>query len=129
LRNHPTRNLITQTWGIGAPEPSVRSVPLAHRDWLLLCSDGLTDELEDDAIADILRRYSDPDAAADALIAGALAHGGRDNISVVIVEYDGPDGTSMALRNAAARLRWLGLIGALIVLVLAAWLLRVATPP
>ena len=123
LRNHPNRNLVTQTLGIGMPEPSVRSVPLRHGDWLLLCSDGLTDELEDEAIADILKRYADPDAAADALIAGALARGGRDNVSVVIVEYDGPDGASAAPHalNDPPKFRWLATVAALIALVLATW--------
>src|SRR5262245_12780411 len=47
LRGHPNKNLVTQTLGIGTPMPSVSTVPLRRRDWLLLCSDGLNDELED----------------------------------------------------------------------------------
>jgi serine/threonine protein phosphatase PrpC len=94
LRGHPNKNLVTQTLGIGTPEPSSITEPLRRGDWLLLCSDGLNDELEDSEIAKILRAHDAPDAAADALIGAALAHGGRDNVSAVLVEYDGPNGVS-----------------------------------
>jgi serine/threonine protein phosphatase PrpC len=100
MRGHPNKNLVTQTLGIGAPEPSVITEPLRKGDWLLLCSDGLNDELEDGEIAQILRAHGAPDAAADALIAAALARGGHDNVSAVIVEYDGPDGVSFDQRKA-----------------------------
>jgi protein phosphatase len=45
LRGHPNKNLVTQTLGIGTPEPSLINEPLRKGDWLLLCSDGLNDEL------------------------------------------------------------------------------------
>ena len=99
LRGHPNKNLVTQTLGIGTPEPSSITEPLRRGDWLLLCSDGLNDELEDSEIAKILRTHNAPDAAADALIAAALAHGGRDNVSAVLVEYDGPNGVSFEPEN------------------------------
>src|SRR6185503_19270234 len=88
MRGHPNKNLVTQTLGIGTPEPSVIDLPLRKGDWLLLCSDGLNDELEDQEIAAILRAHPSLDAAADELIAAALAKGGKDNVSVVLVEYD-----------------------------------------
>ena len=94
LRGHPNKNLVTQTLGIGAPEPSVSTLPLRTGDWLLLCSDGLNDELEDREIAAILGSHASAEEAADALIAAALAKGGKDNVSVVLVEYDGPTGIS-----------------------------------
>ena len=94
LRGHPHRNLVTQTLGIGAPQPSSVSEPLRRRDWLLLCSDGLNDELEDREIADTLRSQTTPEGAAAALVDAALARGGRDNVSAIVVEYDGPDGVS-----------------------------------
>jgi protein phosphatase len=128
LRHHPQRNLVTQTLGIGTPEPSVRTVPLHQHDWLLLCSDGLTDELEDVEIASILRRHTDPDTAADALIASTLAHGGKDNVSVVIVEYDGPETLGTATRTArtfsgAAKFWFAAAAGTLLALLLAVqWL-------
>ena len=58
LRGHPNKNLVTQTLGIGTPEPSSITEPLRRGDWLLLCSDGLNDELEDAEIAQILRAHN-----------------------------------------------------------------------
>jgi serine/threonine protein phosphatase PrpC len=107
LRGHPNKNLVTQTLGIGTPEPSSLTEPLRKGDWLLLCSDGLNDELEDAEIAKILRTHRAPDAAADALIAAALAHGGRDNVSAVLVEYDGPNGVSFDQKT----ILWLAVLG------------------
>ncbi len=107
LRGHPNRNLVTQTLGIGTPEPASLTEPLRKGDLLLLCSDGLNDELEDAEIANILRTHRAPDAAADALIAAALAHGGRDNVSAVLVEYDGPDGVSFDQKT----ILWLAVLG------------------
>ena len=53
----------------------------------LLCSDGLTDMVEDAEIADTLRGY-EPAAAVDHLIELALFHGGKDNVSVLLLEVD-----------------------------------------
>lgn len=96
LRAHPNRNLVTRTLGIGTPEPSTASLPLQRRDWLILCSDGLNDELEDREIAEVLRSHRQPEAATEALIEAALAKGGRDNVSAVVVEYDGPNAVSFS---------------------------------
>lgn len=125
LRNHPNRNLVTQTLGLGVPEPSVNTVPLRHQDWLLLCSDGLNDELEDEEIRHELQAHASPDAAADALIAAALAKGGRDNVSVVVIEYDGPDGPAevrTAFRSRTAVIWIVAVAGALTALLASFWL-------
>jgi protein phosphatase len=59
-------------------------------DRLLLCSDGLTDLVRDEAIADLLA-VEDADAAAAACVEAALAAGGRDNVTCVVVDVvDGP---------------------------------------
>ncbi|MFK7916279.1 MAG: PP2C family serine/threonine-protein phosphatase [Pseudomonadales bacterium] len=86
-RRHPQRNIITQTLGINRPQPDQRSVQLAHKDWLLLCSDGLTDELSDDRIASILSSHSSIDSARDALMKAALKATGRDNITILLLQY------------------------------------------
>jgi protein phosphatase len=96
LRGHPNRNLVTRTLGIGTPEASVAKVPLRRRDWLILCSDGLNDELEDREIAEVLRTHPQLELATEALIEAALAKGGRDNVSAVLVEYDGPDSVEVS---------------------------------
>jgi protein phosphatase len=125
LRHHPHRNLVTQTIGIGTPNPSVTNVSLRKGDWLLLCSDGLNDELEDREIADALKAHPEVAAAADALIAAALAKGGKDNVSVVLVEYDGPDGVSSPSVMSRTVMKWLpvaaGVLAACLVAVFMMW--------
>jgi protein phosphatase len=101
LRGHPHKNLVTQTLGIGEPTPASIDVPLRTGDWLVLCSDGLNDELDDAQIAAVLARHGFPDDAADALIEAAIANGGHDNVSVVLAEYDGPDGPAVPEESAA----------------------------
>ena len=89
VRQHPNRHMVTRTLGLGSPVPSRYDARLRGGDWILLCSDGLNDELTDEAIAAVLRKSRTPDEASEALIAAALDHGGNDNVSVVIVAYDG----------------------------------------
>jgi protein phosphatase len=57
-------------------------------DRLLLCSDGLTEMVTNEAIATVLRAESDPAAACKRLVAQANDAGGRDNITAVIVRFD-----------------------------------------
>jgi protein phosphatase len=84
---HPQRNIITRALGI---EPSVEvdhaELDAAIGDVFLLCSDGLFNEVDEDRIASVLRRLSDPSEAAAELVSLANAHGGRDNITVVVVQ-------------------------------------------
>ncbi len=98
-RTHPRRNIVTRALGI---EPFVRvdswTMPVIRGDRFVLCSDGLVDEVTDDEITEVLRAHADdPQAAADALVAAANAAGGRDNITVVVVDVlegdDPPDPT------------------------------------
>jgi PPM family protein phosphatase len=89
LRVHPLRNKVTQSLGIEQPVPSHGQTPLRRGDWVLLCSDGLTGELRDDEISTVLTTHRSLDGAADALINEALAKGGHDNVTVVLVEYTG----------------------------------------
>lgn len=89
IRSHPQANLVTRTLGHGEPLPSKMRKSLRSGDWILLCSDGLNDELDDQEMADILSSSSSVDEAVDRLLGAALAKGGRDNTSVAIVEYEG----------------------------------------
>ncbi len=86
-RNHPRRNIITRALGI---EPDVKvdwwTLPLIRGDRFLLCSDGLVDEVDDDVISETLALQADPQDAADALVALANDAGGRDNITVIVVD-------------------------------------------
>ncbi len=90
-RDHPKRNMVTQVLGLGEPQPDTHALPLQSGDWLVLCSDGLNDELTDAEITEeLVAADGDVEQVAELLIQRALAHGGRDNVSVVAVEYDGP---------------------------------------
>src|SRR4051794_21069273 len=86
-RSHPRRNIVTRALGI---EPTVRVdtwlVPMVHGDRFILCSDGLVDEVHDDEIAAIAIAAESPQDAADQLVAKANANGGRDNVTVVVVD-------------------------------------------
>ena len=86
-RSHPRRNIITRALGI---EPDVKvdwwTLPLIKGDRFLLCSDGLVDEVDDDAIKLTLTELTDPQLAAERLVEQANEAGGRDNISVIVVD-------------------------------------------
>jgi PPM family protein phosphatase len=80
------RNVILQAVGSSVRlEVVVTRTPLRPGDVVLLCSDGLSGVVEDEAIAAILRSNPDPEAACDALVAAANAAGGPDNITVVVL--------------------------------------------
>jgi serine/threonine protein phosphatase PrpC len=111
IRSHPLRHKIVQSLGNDAPEPAVADTPLRKGDWLLLCSDGLSGELRDDKIADELRAHPSLEGSADALINGALANGGRDNISVVLVEYTGRSKIMLGGRWSERTMLWLSILG------------------
>jgi protein phosphatase len=106
-RVHPQRNIITRVLG-NDPDVEVDVFPVdAFRgDRFLVCSDGLFNEVEDDAIADVLRNHHAPQEAADELVRRANAGGGRDNITVVVVDVldddDRARAASAALAGAAA---------------------------
>ena len=85
---HPHRNIITRAIGTENDlEPDVWTDELKANDVLLLCSDGLSNAVCDEKIAEILRENI-PDAA-DRLIEASLAAGGPDNVSVVIAQVGG----------------------------------------
>lgn len=82
---HPDRNVITRAIGIdGELEPDIWLIPAGGEQCFLVCSDGLTKELDDGAIAAVLGASSEV-SAADRLVAAALASGGGDNVTVVVV--------------------------------------------
>ena len=85
-RVHPMKNVLTQA--VGAVEKifiDAANFQVEGGDTFLLCTDGLTNMVDDENIAKILRGASNP---ADALIDAALKAGGRDNISVIVVGVD-----------------------------------------
>ena len=90
---HPNRNIITQSLGAGAPQITVDHVhgQFSPPQKILLCSDGLTDEVLDGEIAVILEQGGDDQTIVNNLIRSALDHGGKDNVTVLLVSA--PDTT------------------------------------
>ena len=86
---HPLRNVITRSLGSDpAPSPDVWVLPPTPGERFVICSDGLSNELDDREIMLVARKYADPQIAADQLVAAAVRAGGRDNVSVVVVAVD-----------------------------------------
>jgi serine/threonine protein phosphatase PrpC len=86
-RKHPSRSLVLEALD-GKPDrrPVITSMAANEGDRLLLCSDGLSDVVERDALERVLLALSDRDACVDALIHLALESGARDNISAVLAD-------------------------------------------
>lgn len=87
---HPRRNVITRSLGTEpppVPDIALRDPVVGER--FLVCSDGLTNELSDAGIAAVLEEAADPQQAADQLVEQAVAAGGRDNVTVIVVQLDG----------------------------------------
>ena len=86
-RMHPDKNIITRALGIN---PTVKvdffDVKLEDNNSIMMCSDGLSNMLEDTEILEIVQSQTDLEKAAKQLITAANQNGGKDNISVVLVE-------------------------------------------
>jgi protein phosphatase len=87
-RNHPKRNIITQSIGVGDPSPDTITGKFEPGDRFLLCSDGLNDELTDEQIGKLLLSAAKADVVTQQLIDAALEEGGRDNVSVIVVDVE-----------------------------------------
>jgi serine/threonine protein phosphatase PrpC len=86
---HPDRNIVTRAIGVaGDVDPDVWFLPGGGTQSFLICSDGLTKELDDEAIRAVLAQDDAADSAADRLVAAALAAGGADNVTVVFVDSE-----------------------------------------
>ncbi len=86
VRNHPEKNIITKA--VGAAKdimPDFFELEMKPEDKVLLCSDGLSNMVEDDEIEDIIKEEDSLEQAVERLIERANYYGGRDNISVVLL--------------------------------------------
>lgn len=100
---HPQRNILTRALGIDTEvQVDSRTIIPYTGDRFLLCSDGLFNEVTLDQITATLRRLADPREAADELVRQANDHGGRDNITAVIVDVVDDGGRSVAASAALA---------------------------
>jgi protein phosphatase len=84
---HPQRNIVTRVLGV-YPEVEIDMWPVdpVTGDRFVLCSDGLFNEVRADGITSVLRRLADPQEAASELVRLANEGGGRDNITVVVLD-------------------------------------------
>ncbi len=86
-RKHPDKNIITRA--IGAAEsvtPDFFEVDLEPEDFVLLCTDGLTNMITDEEIAEVVHGEGSLETKVNTLINMANRNGGRDNITVVMIE-------------------------------------------
>lgn len=89
VATHRLRHVLTRALGgsMGELQVDVERVSLSDGDQVLLCTDGLTDMVDDDAIAGVLRGAATARAACHALVDLALQNGGKDNVTVVVARY------------------------------------------
>lgn len=88
-RSHPMRNMITRAVGSGVDvTPDFWLLGATPGDRMLLCSDGLVNEVEEREIATALGGGGTAQQVTEHLVARATAHGARDNVSVVVVDLD-----------------------------------------
>ncbi|WP_066286177.1 PP2C family protein-serine/threonine phosphatase [Arthrobacter sp. B6] len=84
---HPRRHVVTRALGAGdETEADYWLLPVEEGDRMLVCSDGLNAELSDEHMFRILSTVGHPQDAVDALIQAALRNGGRDNVTVIVVD-------------------------------------------
>lgn len=89
-RVHPRRSVITRALGTDpSTKPDLYEIDVEAGDRLLLCSDGLYGMVEDPAIQAIMTRTADPQRCASQLVNEAIAAGGNDNVTVVVVDIEG----------------------------------------
>ncbi len=89
--NHPYGNVITRA--VGPSEgvtPDYVRLDVAQGDRFVICSDGLTKELTDYGIRHVLDENPDPADAAMAMLDAALENGGRDNITIIVLDVGSP---------------------------------------
>jgi PPM family protein phosphatase len=85
-RTHPWRHMLLQCLGREEiREVTIQKVDFQPGDRMLICSDGLTEELTDEQIANQLQENQTCETAAEELVKAAKSHGGRDNVTVVVI--------------------------------------------
>ncbi|WP_114856406.1 PP2C family serine/threonine-protein phosphatase [Brachybacterium sp. YJGR34] len=101
-RMHPYRHMVTRALGAGPEsDPDYWLIPAETGDRMLICSDGLTGEVDDATIERVLRSPSDVRTIGEDLVRLALDGGGHDNISVVLVEAVEVEGQQLEAETTA----------------------------
>ncbi|MBD8043031.1 serine/threonine-protein phosphatase [Arthrobacter sp. Sa2BUA2] len=105
---HPRRHVVTRALGTGNDTSAdFWLIPVEPGDRLLVCSDGLTGEVSDGHIFQILSAVPNPQDACAALVQAALRAGGRDNVTVLVIDAESgasnPDSGAITLPGLATR--------------------------
>ncbi len=99
-RVHPARNVVTRSLGTDyAYQSDAWVLPPYAGERFVICSDGLTNELTDAHLREILQQHPDPQAAAEELVRAAVEAGGRDNVTVVVVNLGGTVGDDLSVTS------------------------------
>lgn len=86
-RTHPRRNIVTRALGIESyTRVDSWTMPIIRGDRFVICSDGLSDEITEGEITEILEAFPDSEVAAQELVNAANEAGGRDNITAVVID-------------------------------------------
>ena len=111
-KTHPQRSVITRALGSDPKTlPDIYEISVEEGDRLLLCSDGLSGMVDDSLLESTLIRISNPQKCADALVDEALAAGGHDNVTAIVVDV--PTNTEKHLAKAHRRGCFGAILGAL----------------
>ena len=86
--NHPDKHIITRAVGTDEDEvPDVLEIDRKAQQWLILCSDGLTNHVSEDFILACVEKNAEPQKVVDELVNMANAGGGFDNITVIAIQF------------------------------------------
>ena len=98
--NHPYGNVITRAVGPSeAVTPDYVRLDIVDGDRFVICSDGLTKELTDYGIQHFLDEHADPADAVTAMLDAALENGGRDNITIIVLDVAAHAAASSTARS------------------------------
>jgi protein phosphatase len=101
---HPHRHILTRALGVSSDvDVDLWELHLRDGDRILLCSDGLTNEVGDEEIGEILGSVEGPEEAAKALVQAALDHGGSDNVTCVVIDVAGTAPPAASAAEGVAR--------------------------
>lgn len=90
--HHPDSNVVTRAVGFNAPpEPDFWLIPVTSGSRILICSDGLTREVDHRRLRLHLAAGLNSEETAQALIDAALAEGGRDNVTAIVIDVHGSE--------------------------------------
>jgi len=83
--DHPKKNIVTQALGLDDElDLDTGQLEISEADYILLCTDGLTDMIRKSKIEAVFKKYQEPETIAEVLLEEALASGGFDNITLIV---------------------------------------------